>query len=85
MLLFTGPRGVLRDAPALAWGVTGALQEPHLVWPEDRAWCVACEVDEELEFSVGCSRAAATALSSALPGVRVVDYGEDAPLYRDGG
>ncbi|RMB58715.1 hypothetical protein EAX62_11280 [Tessaracoccus antarcticus] len=24
---------------------------PHLVWPEDRAWCLACEVDEEIEFA----------------------------------
>ena len=26
--------------------------EPHLVWPEDQAWCLACEVDEEVEFTV---------------------------------
>jgi hypothetical protein len=25
------------------------------VWPEDQAWCLACEVDEEIEFTVGCS------------------------------
>ena len=86
MLLFTGPVADLRDAPALAWlgSADGHFQEPHLVWPEDRAWCLACEVDEDIEFSVGCSAQAAVALSAALPGaVRRVPYGAPAPLYRD--
>jgi hypothetical protein len=86
MLLFTGPIEALRDAPALAWygSAAGVGQEPHLVWPEDQAWCLACEVDEEIEFSVGCSGEASQALARALPGaVRRVRYGEPAPLYRD--
>lgn len=85
MLLFTGPVGLLRDAPALAWyGTASGHQEPHLVWPEDQSWCVACEVDEEIEFTVGCSVEASEALIRALPGaVRPVRYGEPAPLYRD--
>lgn len=86
MLLFTGSLETLRDAPALAWYGTaaGGSQAPHLVWPEDQAWCLACEVDEEIEFSVGCSRQASQALASALPGaVRQVRYGEPAPMYRD--
>ena len=86
MLLFTGPVDELRDAPALAWfgSASGVFQEPHLVWPEDRAWCLACEVDEEIEFSVGCSVAAAEALSAGLPGaVRRARYGEPAPTYRE--
>ena len=59
-------------------------QEPHLVWPEDQAWCLACELDEEIEFTVGCSDDAAHALATAMPGaVRQVDYGAQAPLYRD--
>jgi hypothetical protein len=84
MLLFTGPVAVLRDAPALAWyGCAQGYQEPHLVWPEDRAWCVACDVDEEVEFTVGCSLDAYQALARALPGkVRQVHYGDPAPLYR---
>ena len=86
MLLFTGPVDALRDAPALAWygSAAGIGQEPHLVWPEDQAWCLACEVDEEIEFTVGCSGEASRALAGALPGaVRQVRYGEPAPLYRD--
>ena len=86
MLLFTGPVEVLRDAPALAWygSAAGVFQDPHLVWPEDQAWCLACDVDEEIEFTVGCSAAASQALASALPGaVRRARYGEPAPLYRD--
>lgn len=86
MLLFAGPVDVLRDAPAMGWyGSAGAVaQEPHLVWPEDHAWCMACEVDEEIEFSVGCSSEASMGLASALPGsVRQVRYGDQVPLYRD--
>ena len=86
MLLFTGPVEALRDAPAVAWygSAAGIYQDPHLVWPEDRAWCLACEVDEEIEFTVGCSGGASQALARALPGaVRRVRYGEPAPLYRD--
>ena len=86
MLLFTGPVEALRDAPALAWygSAAGVEQEPHLVWPQDQAWCLACEVDEEIEFTVGCSVEASQALTRALPGaVRRVRYGEPAPMYRD--
>ena len=86
MLLFTGPIDGLRDAPALAWygSAQGVYGEPHLVWPEDQAWCLACEVDEEVEFTVGCGVEASKALARALPGVvRRVLYGESAPMYRD--
>jgi hypothetical protein len=58
--------------------------EPHLVWSEDQAWCLACEVDEEIEFTVGCSADASEVLARALPGaVRRVLYGESAPMYSD--
>ena len=86
MLLFTGPVNELRDAPALAWYgfAQGVYQEPHLVWPDDHAWCLACEVDEEIEFTVGCSLEASQALARALPGaVRLARYGALAPMYRD--
>lgn len=54
------------------------------MWPADQGWCLACEVDEEIEFTVGCSDRVAHALASAFPGrVRRVRYGEEAPLYRD--
>ncbi len=79
MLLFTGPIDALRDAPTRAWRREGEHAEPHLVWPEDRAWCLACDVDEEVEFTVGCASDAAQALIEALPGaVRRVPYGDPA-------
>ena len=89
MLLFEAPLDVLRDTPSLAWSlptIPGSGFAPHLAWPEDRAWCLACEVDEEIEFTVGCSAAAAEALAVALPGsTRRSSYGEAAPLYRSPG
>lgn len=85
MLLFTGRVEALRDAPYLAWHESpGGGQQPHLVWPEDQAWCLACEVDEEIEFTVGCCSDASEGLAGALPGaVRRVRYGEPVPMYRD--
>lgn len=85
MLLFTGHIDVLRDAPRVAWGEhPDMLVPPHLVWPQDRAWCLACEVDEEIEFTVGCSFSAYAALLRAFPGdIRRARYGEDTPLYDD--
>lgn len=86
MLLFAGPVRALRDAAALAWygSAQATGQEPHLVWPQDQAWCLACEVDEEIEFTVGCSNDTAIALARDLPGaVRRVAFGESAPMYRD--
>jgi hypothetical protein len=83
---FHRPVEALRDVPALAWygSAAGVAQEPHLVWPQDQAWCLACEVDEEIEFTVGCSGEPSQALARALPGaVRRVRYGEPAPMYRD--
>ncbi len=72
--------------PGRAWygSLAGGGTAPHLVWPQDQAWCLACEVDEEIEFTVGCSEEAAQALARALPGaVRRAHYGEPAPLYRN--
>lgn len=85
MLLFTGPVEILRDAPSLAWyGVASGFHEPDVVWPEDQSWCLTCDVDEEIEFSVGCSAEAFQDLFRALPGaVRRVAYGQEAPLWRD--
>ena len=54
------------------------------MWPEDQAWCLACEVDEDIEFTVGCSATASQVLARALPdAVRRVHYGEPAPLHHD--
>lgn len=85
MLLYTGPVDVLWDAPRSAWReAPGVDMPPHLAWPQDRAWYLACEVDEDIEFTVGCSEDASEALSRAFPNsVRRVRYGAEAPLYFD--
>ncbi len=82
MLLFRGEVSAMRDAPGSAWQGQGrVLQEPHLVWPEDRSWLVACEVDEEIEFTVACAEDAAEALVVAFgSGARSVTYGQNMPL-----
>jgi hypothetical protein len=81
MLLFTGPVGVLRDAPALAWfGSAQGYQEPHLVWPEDEAWCLACEVDEEIEFTGDPPRR--PALIEPRGAIRRCTTGKPAPFPR---
>lgn len=51
MLLFTGRVEELREAPAPAWHLPGPDgTPPHLLWPADQVWCLACEVDEEIEL-----------------------------------
>lgn len=84
MLLFRGPLSLMRDAPALAWNHQGrVLQEPHLVWPDDRSWLLACEVDEEVEFTVACASDAASVLMNAFGAdARLVEYGDKVPLLR---
>ena len=73
------------DAPTLAWyGFAQGYQEPHLVWPEDQPWCLACAVDEDIEFTVGRAVDTSHVLARALPAaVRRVHYGEPARLHRD--
>lgn len=89
MYLFTGAVSAMRYAQQVVWAHpdgtpdSGIDAEPDLVWPADHAWCLACEVDEEIEFSIGCSNAAAAALEEALPGrTRRVIHGQDAPWER---
>ena len=43
-LLFTGPLAATLE---LGWDGPGGFfaQSPNLFWPEDRAWCVATEID----------------------------------------
>lgn len=81
MLLFTGPISLLSDAPHLAWfgeRPIGSPDAPTFAWPADRAWCVTSNIDEELEFTVGCSLLAAESLTKRLPyAVRVIPYGPE--------
>jgi hypothetical protein len=48
-------RGPLQAVTAFSWGQT--WQSPNLWWPDDRAWCVATEIDLP-ETYVGGSEAA---------------------------
>jgi hypothetical protein len=61
-LLFSGPLDAALDA---TWGGLGRdssdPQSPNLFWPEDRAWCVATEIDLDSTY-IGCSEQAAEAL-----------------------
>ena len=84
MHLFAATVAELREGPAAAWGQHFPGVPPHLAWPEDRAWCLACEVDEDFAFTVGCDRSTLEHLAEALPGgVREVSYGADEPLWRN--
>jgi hypothetical protein len=51
--LFTGP---LEDARRLGWWPTAdwfVPRSPNLFWPEDRRWCVACEIDFDSTLVAG--------------------------------
>lgn len=79
MLLFEGPLSTIRDTPALAWRISDLiLQPPHLIWPCDRRWVIAQDVDEEHEFTVGCSAVAASSVLKYFGHeAREVLYGEE--------
>lgn len=49
---------------------------PHLAWPDDRAWVIACDTDEDRNYTVGGSSEAIDAVL-AIEGLRgvTVSYG----------
>lgn len=52
-LLFEGP---LHAVSEMGWWLNGRLvspQSPNLFWPDDRAWCVATEIDLDSTFIGG--------------------------------
>lgn len=81
--LFTGPLSDLGDwgAGDLAPGVAHGDLVPAFVWPQDRAWCIAADVDPHWA-GIGGSRAAIEELV-ALDDVDVVhaDPSEQQPFY----
>jgi hypothetical protein len=61
-LLFEGP---LEAANNLGWNMPGGgfvPQSPNLFWPEDRAWCVASEIDLFCTLVAGSNALAETLL-----------------------
>ena len=87
MLLYGAAADSLRNVPGIAWRQEHPSQvAPHLSWPDDHAWCVAIDVDDELAFTVACSEDAYAALAAALPDqVRRAHRGDPEPLYAPGG
>lgn len=81
--LFTGPLADLGNwgADDVAPGVPQTAMPPAFVWPEDRAWCIAADVDPHWA-GIGGSRAAVNELV-ALSTVDVVhtDPSEQQPSY----
>jgi hypothetical protein len=72
--LLTGPVGAVREI-ADAWQAAGAPRSPNLWWPQDRAWCVATEVDLKTTY-VGADRPCAQDLLS-VPGVEAATVSPD--------
>jgi len=61
-LLFDGPLGAASD---VGWWLNGDLvipQSPNLFWPDDRAWCVATEIDLDSTFVGGSAALTAAVL-----------------------
>lgn len=69
-------RGPLSAALDTVYGVTWAYQSASIWWPDDRAWCVATEVDFDWTYVGGTKECIAAILASpnleALP-ARVTD------------
>ncbi|WP_283137469.1 hypothetical protein [Rhizohabitans arisaemae] len=65
MFLLKGRAGTIAEAPPLA----GFTATPNLWWPDDRAWCVATEIDFNTTYVGGSADAVAELL--AVPGLEV--------------
>ena len=72
--LLTGPAEAVLEL-ADAWEPLGAPRSPNLWWPEDRAWCVATEVDLKTTY-LGATRSCARELIS-LPEVEAATVSPD--------
>lgn len=77
--LFSGPRAAVTDWPGLdtPWG-----QSANYVWPADRSWCVATEIDWDSTL-VACDDAVADALL-ADPALETYEVGFADDLTWDG-
>jgi hypothetical protein len=71
MFLLRGSVATIADAPAL----DGWEQRPSLWWPDDRAWCVATEIDFMTTYVGGSATAMAALLS--LPGLEIAEVTPD--------
>ncbi|WP_030529573.1 hypothetical protein [Phycicoccus jejuensis] len=77
--LFTGPRQAVTEWPGIAapWD-----QSANYVWPADRSWCVATEIDWDFTL-VACDDDVADALR-ADPDLETYDVAETDDLMRAG-
>jgi len=57
-------RGPLAAAIETVYGITWAYQSASIWWPDDRAWCVATEVDFDWTYLGGSTECIAAILSS---------------------
>jgi hypothetical protein len=64
-------RGPIHAALETVYGMTWSYQSASLWWPDDRAWCVATEIDFDWTYVGGSKECIAAVLSSpdleALP------------------
>lgn len=85
-LLFRGPLGAVAGERGLPWPTAVDYrwwpQSPNLLWPADRSWCLATEIDLDSTV-VGGSRALVDALL-AHPGLEALPVREDDSLMADG-
>ena len=73
--LLTGPITDVLDPVSLGLPA-GESATPHLIWPDDRAWFVCWDTDEEWNFTIGGSEQAITQVVGAGEVVaEIVPYG----------
>jgi hypothetical protein len=80
-LLFRGPLGAARSIGDHASG-RFSPQSPNLLWPEDRSWCVATEIDFDSTLVAGPQALVDAVL--AEPGLEAWPVGPDDDLTHEG-
>jgi hypothetical protein len=79
-LLFAGPKVAVTRWPGMqdvAW------QSANLVWPPDRSWCVAAEIDWDSTLVAGTAATCAAILADPRLEAFEVDYGDDLSWFGD--
>jgi hypothetical protein len=60
-----------------------AWQSANLVWPPDRSWCVAAEIDWDSTLVAGTAATCAAILADPRLEAFEVDYGDDLSWFGD--
>lgn len=78
----------LFEGPKLAWGHWPGMddvlsQSANLIWPKDRSWCIATEIDWDSTLVAGSAETCSAVLGDDRLEAFEVEYGDDLSWFGD--